>query len=62
MTPRDLIASTGLSQSDAARTLGVPLRTLQGWVLDERRMPEYVRRVLVVMRDDPALIERLRRA
>lgn len=62
MTPRDLIAATGLSQSDAARALGVPLRTLQGWVLGERRLPEHVRRVLVLMQHDSRLAERLRGA
>lgn len=62
MTTRDLIASTGLSQSEAARVLHVPLRTLQAWCSGERRPSEPTRKLLSLMASDPSLIERVRAA
>lgn len=61
MTTRDLIASAGLSQSEAARIVNVPLRTIQSWCSTER-MPEPARKIFVLMAADPSLVERVRAA
>ena len=49
MTPdeyRDALASLGLSQSGAARLLGVDARTSRRWVSGERDIPEIAARFL----------------
>lgn len=61
MTPRDLIALTGLSQVEAARVVNVPLRTVQSWC-STNRMPEPARKIFVLIAADPSLLERVRAA
>ena len=62
MTPRELIDSTGLSQSETARVIGVHVRAVQRWIAGDRQMPEPVRKLLTVLRDHPEMIEGIRRA
>ena len=41
-TIKDIRSSTGLSQSQFCKELGIPLRTLQKWETGERKCPDYV--------------------
>ena len=43
---RELVASTGLSQTAFARQAGVPRRTVQDWCGEKRACPTYVRFLL----------------
>lgn len=43
---RELVASTGLSQTAFAKQAGVPLRTVQDWCGEKRACPTYVRFLL----------------
>lgn len=42
MNVRELCEKYKISQSGLARRFGIPLRTVQGWYLGERKPPEYV--------------------
>ena len=42
MNIRELCEKYNISQSGLARRFGIPLRTVQGWYLGERKPPEYV--------------------
>ena len=46
MTIRELCEKYNISQSGLARRFGIPLRTVQGWYLGERKPPEYVVRMI----------------
>lgn len=46
MTIRELCEKYNISQSGLARRFGIPLRTVQGWYLGERKPPEYVARMI----------------
>lgn len=46
LSMRELVASTGLSQTAFAKQAGVPLRTVQDWCGDKRACPAYVRFLL----------------
>ena len=43
---RELVASTGLSQTAFAKQAGVPRRTVQDWCGEKRACPTYVRFLL----------------
>lgn len=43
---RELVASTGLSQTAFAKQAGVPRRTVQDWCGEKRAFPTYVRFLL----------------
>ena len=42
MTIKKACEQYNVSQSALARRFGIPLRTVQGWYLGERKPPEYV--------------------
>ncbi len=46
LSMRELVASTGLSQTAFAKQAGVPLRTVQDWCGEKRACPAYVRFLL----------------
>lgn len=46
LSMRELVASTGLSQTAFAKQAGVPLRTVQDWCGEKRACPTYVRFLL----------------
>lgn len=46
MSVRDLVNTTGLSQTAFAKGAGIPYRTLQGWCGATRECPVYVRFLL----------------
>ena len=62
MTPRELIDSTGLSQSETARVIGVHVRAVQRWIAGDRELPPPARKLLTVLRDHPEMIEAIRQA
>lgn len=43
LSPKELIAEIGMNQSSFSRRFGIPLRTVQGWCLGEREMPDYIK-------------------
>ena len=43
MSMRDIIKAVGLSQTSFADKFCVPLRTVQGWCIGERKCPDYFR-------------------
>lgn len=47
LTIKEVCEKYQINQSALARRFGVPLRTVQGWYLGERRPPEYVVRMIV---------------
>lgn len=51
MTIREICEKYKISQSGLARRFGIPLRTVQGWYLGERKPPEYVARMIVELLD-----------
>lgn len=46
LSMRELVASTGLSQTAFAKQAGVPRRTVQDWCGEKRTCPTYVRFLL----------------
>lgn len=46
MTIKEICEKYQIGQSDLARRFGIPLRTVQGWYLGERKPPEYVARMI----------------
>lgn len=40
---RELLARMGLNQSGCSRRFCIPMRTVQGWALEERTCPSYIR-------------------
>jgi DNA-binding transcriptional regulator YiaG len=65
MTPdefRAALARLGLTQSGAARLLGVDARTVRKWACDERGVPEPVRRLLWLCERHPAVVADLAEA
>ena len=46
LSMRELVASTGLSQTAFAKCAGIPLRTVQNWCAGSRGCPAYVRFLL----------------
>lgn len=42
LTIKEVCERYDINQSALARRFGVPLRTVQGWYLGERKPPEYV--------------------
>lgn len=46
MTIKEICEKYKISQSGLARRFGIPLRTVQGWHLGERKPPEYVARMI----------------
>lgn len=59
---RATLARLGLSQSGAARMLGVRVTTVQRWCCDQMAMHPTAERLLWAMERDPTLIEALRDA
>lgn len=46
LSMRELVASTGLSQTAFAKQAGIPRRTVQDWCGEKRACPTYVRFLL----------------
>lgn len=46
MTMKEIVATSGMTQSAFAKCAGVPLRTLQGWCGGTRECPAYLRFLL----------------
>lgn len=46
MSMRELVTACNLSQLAFARGACIPPRTVQGWVLEERKCPVYLRFLL----------------
>lgn len=42
-TPKELIAESGLSQTKFAARFNIPLRTVQDWCGERRKMPNYLK-------------------
>lgn len=42
MPIKEICEKYGMSQTELARRFNIPLRTVQGWYLGERKPPEYV--------------------
>lgn len=42
MTIKDLCENFNITQTELSKRFNIPLRTVQGWYLDERKPPEYV--------------------
>ena len=59
---RATLARLGLSQSGAARLLGVRASTMQRWAQDQREIPPPAERLLWAMERDRSLIDALREA
>ena len=58
MTVKEIRASVGLSQSQFASALNIPVRTLQKWETGERSCPEYVVELIAFrVAHDPAFKE-----
>ena len=51
LTPRELIAEAGLNQSKFARRFNIPLRTVQDWCGERRKMPEYLKFMVAELLD-----------
>lgn len=43
LTPKELIAEAGLTQSTFSRRFNIPIRTVQDWCGDRRKMPDYLK-------------------
>lgn len=43
LTPKELIAESGLSQTKFAVRFNIPLRTVQDWCGERRKMPNYLK-------------------
>jgi len=56
---RDLLGRLELTQSGAARMLGVDPRTMRRWIAGERAIPEVVVRLLDLLEHVPAARKRL---
>lgn len=41
VTVKDILSAYSLTQSEFSRMLGIPLRTVQGWCLGERKPPAW---------------------
>ena len=59
-TLRATLARLGLSQSGAARMLGVRVTTMQRWCCDQMAMHPAAERLLWACERDPTLVEALR--
>lgn len=46
-TIKEIIASTGMTQTEFANHYGMPLRTIQNWCQGKRQCPRYIRDFLV---------------
>lgn len=42
----ELVNTTGLTQTSFARAVGIPLRTIQNWCIEQRSCPVYIRFLL----------------
>lgn len=42
MTIKEIVELTGLSQAEFAKKYGIPKRTVESWLMGERKPPEYV--------------------
>ncbi len=56
---RETLARLGLSQTGAARLLGVDARTMRRWLAGEREMPQPAIRLLDLLEHVPGTRERL---
>lgn len=55
MNVKDLCNKYGITQTELARRFGIPLRTVQGWYLGERRPPSYVPGMIAELLERDAL-------
>ena len=46
MTIKEIIQLTGLSQAEFAKRYHIPQRTVESWVMGERKPPQYVLELL----------------
>lgn len=49
---RDLVEAAGISQAEFVKTYKIPSRTMTGWLSGERKVPEYVTRLLWNLEQD----------
>lgn len=42
MTIKEIVELTGLSQAEFAKKYGIPKRTVESWLMGERKPPAYV--------------------
>ena len=47
MTLKEVCEKYKITQTELAQRFGIPLRTVQGWYLGERKPPDYVVRMIV---------------
>lgn len=47
MTIKEICEKYGIGQTELARRFDIPLRTVQGWYLGERKPPSYVPGMIV---------------
>lgn len=46
---RELRESTGMNRREFSEYFGIPYRTIQDWELGQRKLPEYVLRMMAYM-------------
>lgn len=46
MTIKEIVALTGLTQAEFAKKYGIPKRTLESWIMGDRKPPEYTLELL----------------
>lgn len=47
MTIKDICDRYGLTQTALSKRFGIPLRTVQGWHIGERKPPDYVVKLML---------------
>lgn len=58
MTIKDICENFNITQTELSKRFNIPLRTVQGWYLDERKPPEYVAKMIAeaLSRDSGAAV------
>lgn len=56
---RKALKETGMTQKEFAQYFRIPGRTLQDWLADRRRMPEYLLRLMIYKLEVEKLVENL---
>lgn len=58
----DVLASMDMDAREISELVGVSLRTVHAWQTQAQPMPVAVRRLLILMRDHPELVDEIRNA